>query len=115
MYQPVYDGVKNCDKCCGSNGSTQCNLTSKKDQYCQKQIGSLTVEHTACNLYAYCRFDSWVYNREDPDPKIRFFVYEYHGKKAIQNVLENMQKLNNETLLKMIREHEGRIQNDRME
>ena len=100
MHQPVYDGVRDCEKC---GISKPCNLATKKQEYCQKQIGSLTVEHTAGNLYALCRFDSWVYNREDPDPKIRFTIYEYHGKKAIQNVLEKMATFPNDQLIQMIK------------
>ena len=66
-------------------------------------MGSYQVVHYAGNNHAWCTYDSFEYDGNKA-PGSRFYmpVYSYTGKKAIQHVLEYMQKFPVETLINMI-------------
>jgi hypothetical protein len=103
MYKPVFNGVYDCTEC----DQKDCRLIAKKEEYCPVVMGHLTVEHNPGNTWSYCSYSDKEY-----DPRTgkknnlmgiyHLHVYEYTGKKAIQNVLEFMQKFPVETLIEMI-------------
>jgi hypothetical protein len=80
--------LRRCDDCCGCTPGIKAN----KEKYCQAEIGYFQVEHNHGNTNAYCHFDSFVYNQNKyPESRYYMSIYEFTGKKAIQNVLEFMQ------------------------
>ncbi|MDD2246355.1 MAG: hypothetical protein PHC39_04655 [Proteiniphilum sp.] len=104
MHQPVNDGTYDCEKC-GSDKA--CNLKDRKEEYCSKQIGYFQVEHNAGNTSSWCtysdnHYDNRTGKRQFPWDVYRMPVYDYTGKKAIQNVLDFMAEFPREKLFDLL-------------
>jgi hypothetical protein len=92
MYHPIFSGVYDCEQC---RDNISCNLKHKKEEYCSKNVGYFTVEHNHGNTEAYCSYSDNNYDdrtgkKQYPVEVYHLHIYEYTGKKAIQNVLDFM-------------------------
>jgi len=78
MYMPLWDGDP---------------VKTDGLKFTAKKIGSLTVEHTYGNKEAFCTFDNYDSISSKYGYKINEIVIDYSGKKAIQYILDNLEKL----------------------
>jgi hypothetical protein len=105
MYQGIYSPLllKKCgEKCIPADCSILKN--GKKEKYCQENIGYFTIEHNHGNTWSWCTFShDHSYGEKPRYPEINNMgIYEYTGKKAIQNVLEFMEKFTFDQLIDMV-------------
>jgi len=61
----------------------------KKDKYDFNKMGYYQVEHNAGNTWSWCEYNSEG-SYDIPGSRFWFNLYEFTGKKAIQNVLDHM-------------------------
>jgi len=66
-------------------------------------MGYYQVEHFIGNNHAWCTYDSFDYSgNKAPGSRFTMLVYSYNGNKAIQQVLNYIEKFPVETLIEMI-------------
>ena len=69
------------------------NCDTMRGGHIDYTIGNFQVEHTRGNKRAYCWFDNHFTKSEKYGYRIRDLLIEHEGKKAIQYILDNLEKL----------------------